>query len=203
MYETLKTELAEIVALVETLPDRYKDRTFEVLLSALLAEQQPGGGGDGDEGGADEADTEKPDGKGDGGDGKGKTTSLTAKMRAFIKRQSVTEEQLRELAFVEDGEVVFIHEPEVTQNSKGQIQWALLLALKSGLLGGEMEVDPEDVRSICIEKGFYDKANFAKNFKAPTTAAMFQSALEPQGKSVKLAAPGEKKLADLIKTLVA
>jgi hypothetical protein len=187
MYETLKTELAEIVALVETLPDRYKDRTFEVLLSALLAEQQPGGGGDGDE----------------GGDGKGKTTSLTAKMRAFIKRQSVTEEQLRELAFVEDGEVVFIHEPEVTQNSKGQIQWALLLALKSGLLGGEMEVDPEDVRSICIEKGFYDKANFAKNFKAPTTAAMFQSALEPQGKSVKLAAPGEKKLADLIKTLVA
>jgi hypothetical protein len=193
MYESLKKEVQEIVDLVETLPERYKDRCFEVLLSALMSESREDEDGDGS---PSERSGEKP-ANGD----KNKKTPLTAKMRAFIKRQGVTEEQLRELAFVEDNEVVFIHEPEVTQNSKGQIQWALLLALKSGLLGGELEVDPEDVRSICIEKGFYDKANFAKNFKAPTTAALFQSTPEAQGKSVKLATPGEKRLADLIKSL--
>ena len=198
MYEALKTELAEIVAIVETLPDRYKDRCFDLLLSRLLSEHGEAGVEDVNSGGSD---TDAGLGSRAGDRSDGKMTPLTAKMRAFIKRNGVTEEQLRELAFVEEGEVHFIHEPQVTQNSRGQVQWALLLALKSGLLGGEMEVDPEAVRSICIEKGFYDRANFAKDFRAPRTAALFSSSLEAQGKAVKLSGAGEKKLADLIKSL--
>lgn len=122
-------------------------------------------------------------------------------MRAFLQRHSITEDQLRALALVENGDVHFIREPETTKVATGQIQWSLLLALKSALLGGEMSADPEAVRSICIEKGLYDKANFAANFKRSTGKVMFQKVPEPQGEAVKLSAEGEKKLAELVKSL--
>jgi len=37
-YDHLKSELGEIVQLVESVPDRYRDRCFELLLTRLLSE---------------------------------------------------------------------------------------------------------------------------------------------------------------------
>jgi hypothetical protein len=73
--------------------------------------------------------------------------------------------------------------------------------LKSALLGGDMIVDPEGVRSICIEKGFYDKANFAANFKRVPNRPLFNGLLESQGEPRKLTAKGEKKLAEVLNAL--
>jgi len=75
-----------------------------------------------------------------------------------------------------------------------------------GALAGAQErnvisVDPEDVRSICQEKGFYDKANFIKNFKTPKNAALFQGQMDAQGGPQKLSTEGQKELAKLIKEL--
>jgi hypothetical protein len=76
-----------------------------------------------------------------------------------------------------------------------------LLSLKSGILNNSLKVDPEEVRSMVQEKGFYDSANYATNFKKPKYAALFRAALEPQGESQSLSADGETALAELIKSL--
>jgi hypothetical protein len=185
-YERLKSELAEIVELVESLPDRYRDRSFELLLSGLLAE--PGQAGPP----PPPAEQRTP----------GKLT-VPARVRAFLGRHSITQDQLGLLVLMENDDVHFIRQPEGVKVAPGQIQWALLLALKSALLGGEMSVDPEAVRSICIERGLYDKANFASNFKKAANASLFQKTPEPQGPAVKLSQDGEKRLAELIKSLTA
>lgn len=198
MYEVLKEELQKVVELVESVPDRYKDRCFDLLLTALIAEHQDDDGLD-----RDRVDDERKDGDGDGEERRTpKQPPIPAKVRAFIQRNGISEEDLRKLFLIEGEEFHFIQEPAVSQNATGQIQWSLLIALKNALLGGDLEVDAESVRSVCIEKGLYDKGNFAQNFKKVKTAALFQSPPEPQGSAVKLSTAGEKKLADIVTSLI-
>jgi hypothetical protein len=102
---------------------------------------------------------------------------------------------------IEGGEVHFVQEPRGVPNAVGQIQWALLLALRSALTGGAFEVDPEAVRSICIDKGLYDRANFATIFKRPANAALFRGEMVPQGQARPLSDEGEHRLAEIISTL--
>ena len=64
-----------------------------------------------------------------------------------------------------------------------------------------MPTDPEDVRSICQEKGFYDRANFAANFKRPNNVALFKEPLEPQGSAQALSNEGQEALGRLVKSL--
>lgn len=191
MYENIKGELKHIVELVESVPERYRDRCFDLLLSNLLSGQ---GSLTPDKENASKK-VQESQAKNDAG------FTLPAKIKAFVRRYEITEEQLRGIVMVESGDVHFIHEPTDVKNATGQIQWALLLGLKSALLGGDMIVDPEGVRSICIEKGLYDKANFAANFKRDPTRSLFNGVLEPQGESRKLTAKGEEKLADILKAL--
>jgi hypothetical protein len=192
-YERLKSELSQIVDLVESLPEQYRERSFELLVSRLLSDIGP------EEGHEERHDEPTKEPEVD----RSKKLSLPAKVRTFMSRHSITEDQLKTLLLIENGEVHFIREPEGTRVATGQIQWSLLLALRAALLGGDLAVDPEAVRSVTIDKGLYDKSNFAGNFRKTGNAALFQQIPEPQGPVVKLSSAGEKKLADLITSLTA
>ena len=85
--------------------------------------------------------------------------------------------------------------------ARGQIEWALLLALKNGIEKNSISVDPEDVRSVCIAKGFYDKKNFATNFKKEGNAKYFSGPMVPQGASQQLSTDGQTELGKLLETL--
>jgi hypothetical protein len=191
MYEKIKGELKQIVELVESVPERYRDKCFDLLLSSLLSGQEPSAREKEDSSTKTDESRAKKD----------REFNFPAKVKAFVRRYGIKEEQLERIAMVESGDVHFIHEPKDVKNATGQIQWALLLGLKSALLGGDMVVDPEGVRSICIEKGLYDKANFAATFKRAPNRSLFNGLLEPHGESQKLTAKGEEKLAELLKDL--
>lgn len=195
MFEKLKGQLEVITQLTDELPERYRDKCFELLLAKLLV---------------DEA-TEPPrlqtppppDLYQDDGTTGGDSANFTipAKLRAIMRRHNVEESQLRTLVMMEDSQVHFVREPSDVTNAKGQIQWSLLLALQSALLGGDLSVDPEAVRSVCQDKGYYDKANFAAVFKKGKNPTLFQTAPIPQGNPVRLSGKGEEELAALIKSL--
>jgi hypothetical protein len=85
--------------------------------------------------------------------------------------------------------------------AKGQMSWALLLTLKNCILNNIMSVDSETVRSVCQEKGFYDKANFTANFKSQKYKKLFKGPLEPQGSAQVLTNEGQKELSALIQQL--
>lgn len=197
MYEELKAELKSIVELVESLPEKYQERSFDLLLSHLLSDRSKVKLG---KGAGDITPLPAPpsppsdDESRDNGD-----FVIPAKVRTLLRRYSVEEAQLRALVMMEGQEVHFVHEPRNVKVATGQIQWSLLLALQSALQGRDFLVDPEAVRSICQDKGFYDPKNFSNAFRNNQT--LFQRLPQPQGESVRLSSEGEEGLAALIRSL--
>lgn len=190
MKENMKDELKEIVELANSVPERFRDKCFEMLLGYVLRSTGHG-----------KKDAAVVDQEGEEGAPSLDDSHIPAKVKVFSRKYGIPVELLGEVVMMEDGELYFVKEPKGVSIAAGQIQWALLLALRSALLGGEFEVDPEDVRSICKAKGFYDRANFATYFKRKKTATLFKGRLEPQGEPQKLSDEGMDDLAVLIKTL--
>jgi hypothetical protein len=179
-------------------PEPFRQRCFELLLERLLSDLSPVPKPNAQ--GAAAPSVSTVDGHKDTPVGKD-AIPTPAQVRVFMQKTGVTMEQLAAVVTVADGEVHFLREPAPDKVAKGQSQWALLLALKNGLSSNSFAVDAEAVRSVCQEKGFYDKGNFAKNFKNEATAKLFKKPLEPQGDSQGLSTEGTDALGDLIKSL--
>lgn len=166
------------------------------ILAEWASEQVPApGGGSGEGGGSG--------GGGGGGGGGGPSIRMTSSLRLFMARTGVTEEELGAVVFTGDGTVEFIREPAAQQMSTGQIEWALLLALRNAIESDRMEVDPEDVRSKCQDTGHYDSGNFASIFKRSTNAALFKGPMVPQGDPQGLTTEGSDELGRVVKRLAA
>ena len=195
-YDKLKDEIQEIAAIAGSVPEPFRQQCFQLLLTKLLESGKPPHSLKAQQ---EKQDEREAPSKG-GGDKVGKIP-MPAQLRVFMQKTTVTEEQLRAVLTVEDDEVHFLKEPTPGKIAKGQTQWALLLALKNAITSNTFSVDPEAVRSICQEKGFYDKANFAKNFKQEATAKLFKKPLEPQGDPQALSSDGLTALGQLVKTL--
>jgi hypothetical protein len=187
-YKKLREDVREIEKIASELPEGLREKCFELLLQRRLDEVAPARPRD-----EDEVKKEKERKPGE--------LPIPAKVRALMQRTGVSEEALGAVLLYEDGEVHFVREPRPKKVARGQIEWALLLALKSAMLGKGLVVDPEDVRSVCVDKGFYDKANFAAYFKTKKNAALFRGLVEPQGEARPLTSEGEETLGDLVKRL--
>jgi len=200
-YEDLKQEIKVIADIADGVPEVFRARCFELLLQHLLDSSTPNRVGDkspaeGEKGKQDDKGTRKSKDDPD-------ATSIPtpSQVKVFMQKTGVTADDLRRIAIFEDNEVHFVQEPTTKKIARGQIEWSLLVALKNGIATNNFSVDPESVRSICQEKGFYDKANFIKNFKTPKNATLFQGQMEAQGGPQKLSGDGQKELGTLIKEL--
>jgi hypothetical protein len=188
-YLRIKEEIKEISAIAEGVPERFKEKCFEILLQNLIS---------GKRGHQPLQDTHA---EVSSAPSSGNKIPTPAPIKVFMQRTGVTEDDLKAILLYENGEIHFIKEPSHKKIAQGQIDWSLLLALKRGIVLNELSVDPEDVRSICIEKGFYDPANFASIFKRPKYAALFKNYLVPHGELQPLTNDGQVELGKLIKNL--
>lgn len=196
--EKLKAQVKEIGGIANSVPEPFREKCFELLLSQLIKEAAPrvGERGAGAAAGGDAGDS--PTDEVESGSG---TIPMTTTLRLFTKKTGVSVDELEKVLMFDEGEVHFIREPDSGAVSKGQIEWALLLALKNGIENDRLAADPEAVRSIVQEKGYYDKGNFASNFKKPGYAKLFKKALAPQGEAEPLTGDGQEALAKLIKRM--
>lgn len=192
-YERLKGEIEAIVEIASSIPEQFQQKCFEILLSgalrelaALLTEERQ----------------RSVAGRAPQLAAAGESIPMTTSLRLFMQRREVATEDLRRILMYADEEVHFLREPSKMKVAQGQMVWALLLALKNAILIDKMEADPEDVRSVCKAKGFYDMANFAANFKREPYASYFKEPLEPQGEPQLVSKDGETALAELIRELV-
>ncbi len=196
-YKQLKSSIKEIVDIAASIPEPFRNKCFEVLLNSLLGEQRPGATEDAraTEPFKQVEPTKKPAGIASS------SIPMTAPLRVLMTKTGISEEELRRVILVSGGEVHFIREPHPNKVIEGQMEWSLLLALKNAVLNNAMTTDPEEVRSKCQDAGFYDKANFAANFKRDKIAKLFKSSLVPQGQAVALSSEGQDTLGKLIKAL--
>lgn len=183
-YEDFKKEIIEIAKIAKEVPQAFQEKCFEILLNHLLSvsvlPKVP------------IEKTQLPEVE--------ESVKPGSQLRVFMKKYNVTEEQINKLVTHSEDEVYFLKEPKEKTIAKGQINWSLLLGLKNAILKNKFEVDPEDARSICIDKGYYDTANFMANFKK-SNAALFKGLMKAQGEPRILSDNGMQKLAELINTL--
>jgi hypothetical protein len=200
-YNQLKTRVKEIAEIAVSVPEQFRDKCFDLLLSSLIHDE-----GNAATGWEDKTDKgKKPDTAEDGAGKKPKGAQgeipITTQLRVLMKKTQVTKEEIESLLLYDNGEVHFIKEPHPKGITTGQMEWALLLALKNAILNNSLSTDPEEVRSVCQDKGYYDKANFAATFKAGKNAKLFKNALVKQGPAEPLSSTGQDALGELIKRL--
>lgn len=201
-YDQLKLEVSEIVAISKDVPEEFRAKCFEMLLQHLLKAASPP---ERDKvASVEEKQQEKrseSDSSKDGTKDPKQKLSLPGIVKAFMRRNDVSDDDLSSVIMIEEGEFHFIKEPTHKKLARGQNEWALLISLKNALTGNALVVDPEDVRSMVQDKGFYDQRNFATNFKSGKYASYYKGTMEPQGAAQGLTADGEAALATLVKTL--
>ncbi len=196
-FRHLKSGIKEISEIAASVPEPFRVKCFETLLNELLAGEKP----------PHEQQTPKKDDVGKKDDLPPKlppgpsTIPMNSQLRLLTLKAGESVEELNKVVFVENGEVTFIQEPHPPKIRDGQLEWSLLLALKNAILKNVFEADAEEIRSKCIDAGFYDRNNFAANFKSPKFKALFKGILKAQGKPVALSSDGQVALGALIRRL--
>lgn len=194
--ESLKQQVNEIAAIAATVPEAYRTKCFELLMTRLLG--GPAGMALGVLGAmpgvpqpfVGERSNAFP----------GEVEPLSALLVAFLKKIALTTAQFhRVVAYGRNESIRFLREPERARTAQVQVQWALLLALKHAMVKGVFVVDPEEVRVVCQEKGVFDRRTFTANFRR--CADYFRAAPESGGKPHPLSSKGIAALGVLVKSL--
>jgi hypothetical protein len=195
-YEQMKAGVKEIAEIASAVPECFREKCFELLLSNFLNQEcgrkplKP-----------EPTPPETPPSTKVPTGGASAPIPVRTQLRLLMKKTGITMEDLEKILLFDNGEVHFVREPHDTGITTGQIEWTLLLALKNAIVKDALSSDPEEVRSVCQEKGFYDKANFAAAFRAARNAKLFKSPLVPQGAAQPLSSDGQDALGALIKRL--
>jgi len=191
-YAQLKESVKEIAEIAASVPEQFRDKCFELLLTKFLRES--GGAPDG---GKDIKEDKLPEDKTPKGDG----VPITTQLRVLMKKTDVTKAEIDKILLYDNAEVHFIKEPKTKGVTTGQMEWALLLALKNAIENDSLATDPEELRSVCQDKGYYDKTNFSGVLKQERNAKLFRKALVKQGPAEPLSSDGQDALGELIKRL--
>ena len=190
-YEYLKDEIKNISKIAESVPEEFKSKCFEILLTNLISKKT-----------LPKKDRDERNGNNGVNDGEeGESLTLNPVIRRLLKNNNIDEDMLSQVISYDGNEVKFLVDPEPTSKTQGQLEWSLLLALKNGFEKSSFETDPEDVRSICQEKDLYDKTNFASIFKTSNFSDYYSGNLRAQGSHQILNSDGRVALAKLIEKL--
>jgi len=180
-YKKLESEIKNIIDLVEKIPEKYKEKTFEILLNRLLEEKPENG----------TPDDVKP---------ASSSIVIPIEVKGLLKKNNIPEKSLEKIFFIENKQVVPIYELPTDKKATSQIQLALLLALENSLneKSGKLEFSLENVRQGCKDRKCYDPRNFMKNFNDKKT--LFGSFEDSE--NISLVKDGRDELAKTIQDLL-
>ena len=188
-YQAIQSELERIVEISSSLPQAYRTRCFEVLLSHFLTKDKSRAGAS--------KDITTPQAALE----PALADELPQVVQAFLDQHGISMPELKAVVDCGQGQVRFLREPTPSTAAQGQREWALLLALRNGLLFNRLEVGLGAIRRACKEKGCYDRANFVATFRRRKTSKLFSGSLPYTAKPHALSQPGQAHLAALIRSL--
>lgn len=181
MYEKLKREMKEILAIVGQCPTpETKVKCLEVLLNNFISEY---------------GITPSLERKEKAVKGKSEGPEVHVKFKAFMKKHDLDIGQIHKLFLIEPETIESTYRIETKVKSEAQMQIALLEATKNAIRSGEFKVEPETIRENCITSDCYDPPNFASNFKK--NKSLFKAIAKK--KPLELSAFGHSKLAEIVK----
>lgn len=181
-------ELKKIVELANTVPDEYRQKCFELLLSVALGYSTK----------PPEVVVSEPSG-GDKTTPPPKPFVLPIDVKAFLTQYGLDESLLHKFFLLEGTEIRPTYELQTTKKAKAQIQHALMMALETALSTGQFQVERQSLRNRCNEQRCYDASNFITHIKAKEH--LFKSVAKDEPLS--LSPEGKSELADLLEQLKA
>jgi hypothetical protein len=187
-YQTLAEEIDRIAEIAMRLERPFQQACFEILLRQALDERQGLTGA-------------HPPGPASELSDSWEAEIDPAHLKIVMSKTGASKEELRAVFEIVGGRYVLLKHPKPRTASRAQIEWALLIALRGGVLMGEYLVDIEDVRRTCKDNRCYDGSNFAANFRARKWARFFDGAVSTGAFPVPLSWQGEVELGRLIKSL--
>lgn len=186
----LEKPIKDIIALVEKLDEKYRQKSFEILLDFYLRKKlgvevkEPKTDEEIEEG--EEAEIEEE-------------FLIPIDVRAFLTQQGISEERLYDLFYIEKEEIRRIYQITTTKKAGAQIQIALLSALENAMQrqGNKFEFSIEEVRQRCKDLKVYDGPNFRANFRNNEDLFKEIDDLEV----IELSPEGKTELAEVIATV--
>ncbi|MEM2997575.1 MAG: hypothetical protein QW542_01345 [Thermoproteota archaeon] len=180
--EDIKALIKNIISILEGVPEPYRQKSFEILLTIFLQRELA-------------LVTSKPP-----EEKMGEIAVPTGKfvipidVKAFLQQQNVPEECLAKLFYMTGTEIRPIYNITTTKKTTAQIQLALLSALENALKGGKFEFSIEEVRQKCTEHKCYDASQFKGYFKK--RSKLFKDLSDEE--HVELSPDGKVELAETI-----
>lgn len=220
-YKLLVEEMQEIAKIIRDFPPELQTRVFEVLVSTLLDKPFPISNNETPTQAFKSSQPDTPVSSPVQQNVTSDTTNnenqdvpvstnrvpLNAQLRVFMRRYSVTEEELNNIIHYESnddglGVVHLIQKPNYNDQpiSQSQIHLALLVALENCINKADFTVDAEKVRNVCKDEGTYSPNNFYANFSNNNT--YFKDVPTSQYPNQALSDTGQAELAKLIKSLI-
>ena len=177
--DELESKIKAFVEIAEKLPERYREKCFEVMLtnylSTLMTAKRP------------EivvtppsTPTTKP--------------NIQIDVKAFLQQYNVLEDSIQKLFLVEGENIRSIYSLKTTKKSDAQMQVAFLIAFEHALKSGKFEFSMEEVRQKCKELLVYDVSNFTAHFKNNTK--FFKDLINEE--HIELSPNGKSELAEVI-----
>ena len=191
-FEVLKDKIGEIVSIAEGVPERYREGLFGILAARLIADSET----------LSSPLPERPvlsqGGRLPSEDGEGKVP-VRGQVLVFMRKTGLTAEQLNSVVSYVDGEVHFLREPQPSTVAKGQMQWALLYALKTAIEQNSFLVDAEAFAGFVTAKGFHTGNNYYAVFGRNSSGFVRPPSREQPRQN--LNGEGLEQLAELVRSL--
>ena len=184
--EEIRNIIDDILRIIEDVPEEYKLRTYEILLtnylqSARIAEKPvPVGGKES----VTPEETSQP-------------FLIPIDVKAFMAQNNLSEDLIKLLFLIEGNEIWPIYKLKTTKKTKAQIQLACLLSLESALRGNKFEFSLEEVRRRVQDFKAYDSKNFRPTFTRYKD--LFSDLIDEE--HISLSPAGKTELAEIIEEI--
>ncbi len=214
MYQQLKSEIKEIIEIVNQCPETLKEKCFELLLENFLSSNSIKNKTRNDSI-VDQSNTPLAANAVEVAYAKeiplksGSTEEITpkdfhVKIQRFLSSNNIDIAVINQLYYKESGKLMPLYEAlKSTKMAECQIRLALLTAFENSFENGngEMVFNGETIRQRCQDMKCYDGPNFAKNFKI--SASLFDNWNEKYDKKsdYSLSLEAKKELAAILTEL--
>ncbi len=209
MYQTLKSEIKEIIEIVKQCPDSLQEKCFELLLENFInsnntpnTPQQNSAPVSSKRN--DYADISAP--KEEKNEAENQSTEIAlkdfhVKVQRFLQSNNITIENINYLYYKENDKLMPLYDTlNSTNMCECQIRLALLTAFENSFFdnNGEMMFTCSEVRTRCNTMKCYNASNFASYFK--NNSSLWENWPEKPDKnlSIYLSAEGKKELAKVL-----
>ena len=210
MYEKIKSEILDIIDIVNKCPESLQERCFEVLLNCCISSTTVTKQTCNDFNEIDRNDNKQNiENSTNEQDNNNVSNDISIndfhiKIRKFLNTNEIDISLINNLFYKEDNKIKPLYDSlNSTKMSESQIRIALLIAFENSFIDndGEMYFYGEEVRERCKIMKCYDGPNFVAIFK--NNSELFDNWDGKYNKDTKyvISTSGKKKLADTLKNL--